>query len=484
MLTLGKKKKIQREKTIKDPLFQKNLHQSSIALTEKRTSNAFEEFMTLVNSSQAIDNDYQVMAKNYLDSVSKWSKTKQQQLQLDESESDSEVKAKKRKRETVSTTSTATTRAAATTQEEESSSAPVRKYKRKTTHTPTLKASKDQSPIVEMLPDDLLNKETGIDQTALDEEIEKDVSVKIIKLKASHRKLVENKDHLTPQQRENMEELDQQIKIIQDKSKPLKDQQLYYPINTKLLQEQEKILKILSNSAGNNTANLTEFIRSYDSAALRDMNNSFVMKFVRQYQPESFLHQSKDFHSVVGRRQVNPPKRLREDEEGFLFAPRPGSRDRYCRYGRDCQGTKVPDAPPVILREYLTKEERQMGDALLLPEEPRRCAMCNRHDIAKDHMTIRSTADDIKGAFCIQNYCNEVNVEGEYDLRQCFMSSSTDYQGMPKPVVIHCLYWYSYVVKDGVPGFEQTGYIRYTAQDNFWKNMDGRVKDFLRGLVM
>lgn len=452
------------EDTLKDPLLEKNLHQSSLLYATVKQPSIQSQ---LESETVRIDGDYQTVAKNYLQSVSSWSKMQNTQKSLEESESDTEIKTKKRKRSENNNNA----------DQLQSSSAPVRKYKRKTNKPSRIRATDVQ---IETLQEtDLINQQSNVEQSILRKEIDADVTTKVAKLQKSSKR-TQNKNP------EKAAEIEQQILIAQDRSKPLSEQQLYYPINNKLLEEQAKILNILSLSSNSkNIGNKEEFVRIYDSAVMRDMDNSFVMKFVRQYQPESFLHQSRDFYSPVGNQQLVIEKRLRDDENEFLRQPKPGV-DRPCRNGKYCQGTRVPDSIPIVLTEYLTKTERQiLATTGKLPDEPRRCVMCNRNDIQFDHMSIRSTADDIKGQFCIQNYCNVVNVEGEYDMRQCFMSSSSDYQGIPKPVVIHCLYWYKqYTRADGLLAYDQSGYIKYSAHDKFWtETMNEPLQDFLKGLA-
>lgn len=466
-----------------------------------------------------------------------------QSILEDDSESDAEIKIKKRKLNTTNSSSSTFNSSSTTTDDStnvtdgqqqakngkkkknandlnvmpKKNDVSIKKYKRKTDSTIQLHSKNkivvtnstnddntvdigDKIHVVQLVDHDMVNKQTPETAAEIVLQNRANTEAKIQKLEKTARKnrMIAERDN-NADRAKKADELELQVMMAEDKNVPLQEQRLSYPYNFKELDAQQQILDLLDGNQGrnelavsgsNHSASIREFIRSTNGQISMDLKRSMVMKFLRDTHPETFMHQSRndprnsiDHNSTKMIEALDIPVRLYDDEEAWMVVPNIALGQRFCCYGSNCQGTKVPGAKPKILREYIPLSEREKAQREPLTDELRPCVLCGRKSICDDYMAIRSTADDVKDQYTIQNYRNEVNTEGEYDLRQCFMSSSTEYQGMPHPVVIHCLYWYKERT-DGVEGYLQSGYIKYQSEDKFWKQMyEKDVPDFLEGLA-
>ena len=134
-------------------------------------------------------------------------------------------------------------------------------------------------------------------------------------------------------------------------------------------------------------------------------------------------------------------------EETFLREPT-GS-ERLCCRGKDCEGLLLDVANPFILREFLYPHcEPQDAQAL--------CLLCRRYEISYAYYKHETgNGEPPPHSFVrISDHYNLVGVKGEYDVRDCIVSSKAC-SGLPLPVVLHSRTAYSSYSKDGVKHLAQ-----------------------------
>lgn len=261
--------------------------------------------------------------------------------------------------------------------------------------------------------------------------------------------------------------------IAQEKNLPIAEQQTYYPVVTTELDRYKALYNavtdktVVRKEAGGAGAALSEFVSAYDVSSTLDIDQSFVLRIIREQKPSTFQIQSEE-----DRYQINILPRPWEYEQANLWEPSEG--ELPCVFNDKCKALKMGTVP-IILKQCLPSDKVGME---LSPSERYPCVVCSRYNSEKFHYGVRVTSKNIKGKMCLQSHYNLTNQPGEYDLRQCFMSSRKKYQGTPKPVVHHVPDWYKQVRHPitGKLGFLQTGYTRFDPQDEYWKNMDEKIK--------
>ena len=128
----------------------------------------------------------------------------------------------------------------------------------------------------------------------------------------------------------------------------------------------------------------------------------------------------------------------RKYEEEFLREAR-GS-ERPCSHGNECEGLQIDTAghKAFIVREFLLPtEQADYEKSGKFPPERRMCLLCRRYEIARAHTNIRADAKGMRDDGVLQDYCNIVDVEGEYKLEHCVLSSRDCYEGVILPIVLH-----------------------------------------------
>lgn len=153
--------------------------------------------------------------------------------------------------------------------------------------------------------------------------------------------------------------------------------------------------------------------------------------------------------------------RTRKEDDAFLRTPVEG--ERKCISDENCEGTKIQNARPVILMEKLTSKElreKEASGGKKVPASRRLCVMCQRYIVAYFYINCRAECATLRTNVKLSSYFNLVDKVGEYLLEDCVMSSSTEYQGLPAPVVLHTRNKYKQVVQDGVTYYQQIGYPR------------------------
>jgi hypothetical protein len=246
----------------------------------------------------------------------------------------------------------------------------------------------------------------------------------------------------------------QTIQFNEDKINPLPLQKFHYALSDARESQIQSTVASLADG-GNIMETFQTFLQNPNRTFFQDA--SLMHSFLRQHVPKSLIPTNR----IMLRDQMI--RRLgfvtREEEESYLRTPYKG--ERPCCRDDKCEGRFIPGARKVTLTEMLTASEilaRDQGKGL--PKERKMCVMCRRSQAEAHWITTRSESASINGNWCLQDYYNLVDVEGEYILEQCFMSSSREYQGNPLPILYHTRYWYTQEVKDDAVYYLQTGYLK------------------------
>ena len=138
-------------------------------------------------------------------------------------------------------------------------------------------------------------------------------------------------------------------------------------------------------------------------------------------------------------------------EEQYLREPT-GS-ERLCARGKDCEGLQLAVADPFVLREFIYPHQEPQDTQSL-------CLLCRRFEISYayyKHETgnSRNSEPPTHSFVRISDHYNLVGVKGEYDVRDCIVSSVAC-SGLPLPVVLHSRTAYSSYSKDGVKHLAQS----------------------------
>ena len=145
----------------------------------------------------------------------------------------------------------------------------------------------------------------------------------------------------------------------------------------------------------------------------------------------------------------------RDYEESFLREP-VGS-ERACSRGRDCEGLKLLVDTPFVLREFIYPGSTSTSGRSL-------CLLCRRDEISRAHYRYETGHSKVASNVRITDHYNLVGVPGEYDVRDCIVSSGK-YCGIPLPVVLHVRSAYTSKVEDGVLCLKQSR-MRYPEHDD------------------
>ena len=136
----------------------------------------------------------------------------------------------------------------------------------------------------------------------------------------------------------------------------------------------------------------------------------------------------------------------REYEESYLREP--VNPERPCVRGQDCEGLRVRVDDPFVLREFLFPGQEEPTTRTL-------CLLCRRHEISKAYYRYETGHVPAKMQIRISDHYNLVGVPGEYDVKDCIVSSGK-YCGLPLPVVLHIRSAYTSTMRDGIRYMEQT----------------------------
>lgn len=138
--------------------------------------------------------------------------------------------------------------------------------------------------------------------------------------------------------------------------------------------------------------------------------------------------------------------------------------ERSCARGTECEGMKVLVETPFVLREFIYPGQKMATNRTL-------CLLCRRDEISRAHYRYEtghcSPLDNVR----ISDHYNLVGVPGEYDVRDCILSSGK-YSGVPLPVVLHVRSAYTSRTEDGVKCLQQTR-MRYPESDSSSSTSEG-----------
>lgn len=225
--------------------------------------------------------------------------------------------------------------------------------------------------------------------------------------------------------------------------------------------EQSKTLMVAETSFFNQRNR--DFWHRTDLSHLRPYDFPYVRALIQQkpcdtLSPEDIKHKE---HVRVSIQVVT-----RAYEEQYLCEP--VGKQRPCIMGDQCQGMHLPHVieNAFILREFLLPtEEEEYTRTGKLPAEGCLCLMCKRSEIARAFINIRADGMGVKNNVILQDYRNIVDVEGEYCLDDCLLSSQTVFQGLLDPIVLHLRNAYRLKVVNGVRHYDQWR-MKYPGQDS------------------
>jgi hypothetical protein len=197
----------------------------------------------------------------------------------------------------------------------------------------------------------------------------------------------------------------------------------------------------------------SDFWQRDDLSHLRPYDFPFIRHMVQQH-PQDTLSPEDTRHKETARANIEVI--TREFEEKALREA--VGDERECIMAENCQGMQLPHVKDqkFILREFLLpSEEEEAKRTRQWPKEGRLCILCKRAEIARAFINIRADGMGVKNNMILQDYRNIVNIPGEYCLEDCILSSSTIFQGLLDPVVLHIKSGYRVKTVNGVRYLDQ-----------------------------
>ncbi|MAI34443.1 MAG: hypothetical protein CMM07_22600 [Rhodopirellula sp.] len=125
--------------------------------------------------------------------------------------------------------------------------------------------------------------------------------------------------------------------------------------------------------------------------------------------------------------------------------------ERNCVNDDQCQGLKISNCSGFVLREYKLPSEEPMASG----SHRSMCLMCRRYEVARLYYRYQALGKAPPEKTCISSFYNLVNVDGEYDMRDCIVSQN-GYSGLALPVVLHSKSGYTQHCVGGVKFFKQS----------------------------
>lgn len=190
-----------------------------------------------------------------------------------------------------------------------------------------------------------------------------------------------------------------------------------------------------------------------DGGHVRPYDFPFVRALIQREPSDTFdIHQFNDRERL--RSCVQTVTREYEDE----YLREPVGSERPCLLGNQCEGLKITMARDrrFILREFLLPSEQKEYEATgKFKPERRLCLMCKRKETARAFINIRADGMGMREDSILQDWRNLVDVEGEYCLKDCIISSRHTYEGLIDPIVLHIRSAYRLVEKDGIRYYQQ-----------------------------
>lgn len=197
----------------------------------------------------------------------------------------------------------------------------------------------------------------------------------------------------------------------------------------------------------------SDFWQRDDLSHLRPYDFPFI-RAILQLAPQDTLSPEDTRHKETARSTIEVVTRKYEQR----YLREPINDERPCIMCDKCQGMQLPhiNNQKFVLREFLLpSEEEQSKRTKQWPKEGRLCILCKRAEIARAFINIRADGMGVKNNMILQDYRNLVNVPGEYRLEDCILSSSSIFQGLLDPVVLHIKSGYRIKTIQGVRHLDQ-----------------------------
>lgn len=199
--------------------------------------------------------------------------------------------------------------------------------------------------------------------------------------------------------------------------------------------------------------NTDSWSRGGEYKHMRPVDYLFVRALIQRPKIAHFdIHQMNDKERL----RANVELVTRRHETEFLCEP-VGSQ-RQCLMDNECEGLKIKNAKDraFIMREFLKPSElKEYENTGRYPSERRLCLMCKRMELARAHTNIRADAMGVRDDTILSDWRNLVDVEGEYCLKDCIVSSRDVYTGILDPVVLHVRSAYRLIEKNGIRYYDQ-----------------------------
>jgi len=199
--------------------------------------------------------------------------------------------------------------------------------------------------------------------------------------------------------------------------------------------------------------NTDTWARGGEYKHMRPVDYLFVRALIQRPKiPHFDIHQMNDKERL----RANVETVTRSYENQFLCEP-VGSQ-RPCLMDNECEGLQITNAKDraFILREFLKPSELKVYENTgKYPSERRLCLMCKRSELARAHTCIRADGMGVRDDTILSDYRNLVDVEGEYCLKNCIVSSRDCYEGILDPIVLHERSAYRLIEKNGIRYYDQ-----------------------------
>ena len=234
-------------------------------------------------------------------------------------------------------------------------------------------------------------------------------------------------------------------------------------------ENQQSTAQVVAETTYFNQKN-SDFWQREDLSHLRPYDFPFIRALIQQA-PQDTLSPEDTRHKETARSTIEVV--TREYEQRYLREP--VGEERPCIMGDMCQGMQLPHVKDqkFVLREFLLpSEEEQSKRTRQWPKEGRLCLLCKRAEIARAFINIRADGMGVKNHMILQDYRNLVNVPGEYRLEDCILSSSTIFQGLLDPVVLHIKSGYRVKTVQGVRHLDQWR-MKYPEHDSSFQKGSG-----------
>lgn len=166
----------------------------------------------------------------------------------------------------------------------------------------------------------------------------------------------------------------------------------------------------------------------------------------------------------IASKQVNPIPYSREYEQSMMRNKIPGSNERDCANGTECEFFNMFGPHKVVGVECLPPNlliAIQMGKETL-PERATTCILCKRREEFTNWLNARRTCGSMCTLWNWQNRYNLVEEDEQYRLADCIMSAETEVQLFLYPIVRHDRNKYRQIQVPGQPGvymYLQDGYL-------------------------